>query len=420
MDNDLLGSFNKLSLSNNAGNMNQEAVVAAIEVAVRAALAMQREEFEKKLNDLSAQRQSMIVPEVISYEAVTITPGVKCEEPLDVVKCLPEFRGTKDTYFSWRQAAHNAFKVYEGYEGSSKYYQAVAIIRNKITGVADSNLTSFNTVLNFKAIIARLDSTYGDKRPIHLVEQEMGTLRQGNQTVQEFYDDVERHLTLLTNKISMSYSDNNVISCLNDKYRADALRVFISGLRRSLSDTLFSARPSNLPTALALAEELEFNRERYLFASNYSNHKKAAEDMDSDNSNRKNLNSNVNNKNNGNDNKLKHSYNNYNNNNSVSPFLAKSPSYTVVRPAAAVDGVEPMDVDPSLSAMRRAAQAHHFNNKPNSGFVRNSDRRKQQLHHLGSGGLEDWDEQKAYCQAAQDAPNADSESDTEDTINFLE
>jgi len=64
---------------------------------------------------------------------------------------------------------------------------------------------------------------------------------------------------------------------LCDKFRDDALRVFISGLRRSLSDVLFSAKPKDMPTALALAQEVESNHERYTFATSFA---KSLEDRD--------------------------------------------------------------------------------------------------------------------------------------------
>lgn len=129
-------------------------------------------------------------------------------------------------------------------------------------------LSSYDTPLNFKAIINRLDFTYADKRPIYLIEQELSTLRQGNLTLIEYYDEVERKLTLLINKTIMTY-DASLAASLNEKYRADALRVFISGTKKQLSDILFSARPKDLPSALALAQEVESNHERFHFANNY-------------------------------------------------------------------------------------------------------------------------------------------------------
>jgi len=64
-------------------------------------------------------------------------------------------------------------------------------------------LSSFGTVLSFDAIINRLDFTYSDKRPMHVIEQELGTLRQGGLTLLQYYDEVEKKLTLLTNKVNI-------------------------------------------------------------------------------------------------------------------------------------------------------------------------------------------------------------------------
>lgn len=170
---------------------------------------------------------------------------------------------------SWRKAVHAAYEQFEPFEGSVKHYQAVLIIRNKIVGAADGTLTSFSTPLNFKAIISRLDSSYCDKTPLYILEQQLSVLRQGNLSVREYYDQVEIKLTLITNKTQMTYDKQEVVA-INEKYCQDALRVFISGLNKSLSDTLFSSRPADLPSALALAEELEGNRERYYFAANFA------------------------------------------------------------------------------------------------------------------------------------------------------
>jgi len=76
----------------------------------------------------------------------------------------------------------------------------VNIIRSKIRGTADAVLSSFGTILNFDAIIDRLDFPYSDKRQIHVIEQEMGTLRQGSLTLLQYIDEVEKKLTLLTKK----------------------------------------------------------------------------------------------------------------------------------------------------------------------------------------------------------------------------
>lgn len=88
-------------------------------------------------------------------------------------------------------------------------------------------------------------------------------------TLTEFYDEVEKKLTLLTNMTIMT-CDKPLAMSLNEKYRADALRVFITGTKKSLRDILFAKGAKDLPTVLALAQKVELNHERYQFALNYS------------------------------------------------------------------------------------------------------------------------------------------------------
>ena len=68
----------------------------------------------------------------------------------------------------------------------------------------------------------------------------------------------------------MSY-EKAVTLLINEKYRGDALRTFVSGLRKPLCDVIFASRPASLPNALALAQEVESNQERYAFATIFAN-----------------------------------------------------------------------------------------------------------------------------------------------------
>jgi len=111
---------------------------------------------------------------------------------------------------------------------------------------------------------------------MHVIEQQMGTLRQGSLTLLQYYDEVDKKLTLLTNKATMSY-EALAAKVLWDKFRDDALRVIISGLKRILTDVIFSAKPKDMPTALALAQEVESNHQRYTFASSLA---RSQEDRD--------------------------------------------------------------------------------------------------------------------------------------------
>ncbi|KAH8394466.1 hypothetical protein KR222_010964, partial [Zaprionus bogoriensis] len=209
----------------------QTELTVLVETAVKAALAYQatemRREFDAKLSAVTQQLGNLknVTPEVEVYERIRIISGVGCDESLDIVKSIPDFDGKQDNYVSWRQAALTAYEVFEPYVGSSKHYQAVAIIRNKIKGAADATLASYNTVLNFKAIIARLDFTYADKTPVRVIQQELDLMRQGEMTLLQYYDEIEKKLTLLTNKTIMTHT-TEAATVLNEKFRSDALHTF--------------------------------------------------------------------------------------------------------------------------------------------------------------------------------------------------
>uniref|UniRef100_W8C9C9 Retrovirus-related Gag polyprotein from transposon gypsy n=1 Tax=Ceratitis capitata TaxID=7213 RepID=W8C9C9_CERCA len=246
--------------------MERNAVLSLVESVVETV----KTELDDKIKDLVRAFENISPPKVDSYPPVTIVPGVQSTHTdLNLIKSLPEFKGNIREYPAWRTAAKFAIDFYV--EGSEAYYVAIGILRNKITQTANENLSSFNTPLNFNAIIFRLDQLYADKRPLYILENELNTLRQGRLTIDEYYAAVDKQLTLIINKNIMTNSGNETLtSAFNERARENALRVFISGLRRPLCDTLFSASPPDLPSALAIAQELQHIRSRYEFAQTYA------------------------------------------------------------------------------------------------------------------------------------------------------
>lgn len=220
------------------------------------------EELTKNLDELTT------CSTVGEFEEEKINVTVRCDEPLDVIKSLPTFNG-KHSYVSWREAATHSMKIY--IKGSKRYYSALTILRNKIIDEANDTLTNHGTVLNFEAIISRLDFAYADKRPLHLIEQELSVMRQGPQSIMSYYNEVNKKLTDLINKTIMTHGTNSEITKeLNNRNRQYALRVFMTGLNAPLADILFSISPNNLPEALAKAQELQANKIRADFALHFN------------------------------------------------------------------------------------------------------------------------------------------------------
>jgi len=89
-------------------------VQAAIDNALagQAAANLQKErEFRQVIDALTSQvaelraapttsRSSAPTPEIKVYAAIEIRDTVQCSEPLDAVKCLPEFAGPQESYVS--------------------------------------------------------------------------------------------------------------------------------------------------------------------------------------------------------------------------------------------------------------------------------------------------------------------------------
>lgn len=254
-----------------SSEMNAEMVQALITNAVNAALTAQEQRWRAEIESVRNQFSSLTVqaPQVEVYERVTPDPSIKCDVKLDIVKSIPTFSGSHDGYVSWRQAAPDAYEVFKRYKGSEAHYEAVVIIKNKICGNARALLTSHNTVLNFDAILARLDCTYADKTSLRVLRQNLEMVQQRDADLMAYYDEVERKLTLVTNKIVMSHSADTA-TILNKEVRDDALHAFFARLKRPLKALVLPAQPKDLTTALALAREAENSIVRSAFAASYA------------------------------------------------------------------------------------------------------------------------------------------------------
>lgn len=234
-------------------------LVTATNASLRAEISSLKEQVERLIG----------TNEITEYSVEVIDSAIVCEESLDVVKSLPSFSGKENSYVSWREAANNCMSLYK--RGSKRYFAALTILRNKVVDEANAVLTNHGTILNFDAILSRLDFAYSDKRPIHIIEQELSVMRQGSLSIIEYYNEINKKLTLLINKTIMTYGSNvEIIKEFNGRNRQYALRIFITGLNPPLSNILFSLSPTDLPNALAKAQELEANNVRALFAKNFN------------------------------------------------------------------------------------------------------------------------------------------------------
>lgn len=64
-----------------------------------------------------------------------------------------------------------------------------------------------------------MDFTYSDKTPVHVIQQDLSTLRQGDQPLLKNYDEIEIKLTLLTNKTLMTHENRKNLGIRGPKVR---------------------------------------------------------------------------------------------------------------------------------------------------------------------------------------------------------
>lgn len=187
----------------------------------------------------------------------------------DVVRSLREFNGNAAEFSSWKKSVDRILRLYESKIGTPKYFAILNTIRNKITGNADAALESYNTPLNWESISKCLTLHYADKRDLTTLEYQMTTLVQGNKRIQDYYQEVYSHLSLIMNKLSCMDISRESLDLLAQTYRDKALDTFIRGLKGHLPIHLGMKEPRDLPQALQLCLKMENQIARAHFANSH-------------------------------------------------------------------------------------------------------------------------------------------------------
>lgn len=185
----------------------------------------------------------------------------------DVVRCLREFSGDPSEFSSWKKSVDRILEIYAPLVGTPKYYGILNVVRNKIRGNADTALESYNTPLDWNSISRCLTLHYADKRDLSTLEYQMTTLIQGNLSVQDYYQSVYKHLSLILNKIGCMEIPREAATLLTANYRDKALDTFIRGLKGDLPRLLGMKEPADLPQALHLCLKLENQNYRTQYAT---------------------------------------------------------------------------------------------------------------------------------------------------------
>lgn len=189
-----------------------------------------------------------------------ITSGDQIQ--LESYKVIPEFSGQKGQYRSWRNQVMRRMKMIDEFKKHVKYEAALAIIRAKITGAASNVLTNNKTAYNIIAIIKTLDSSYGDQRPLYVVEAEMTSIKQLGKTLQEFHDVINQALHMVISKIVLAYKTESEQKSLVAEAQQKAVRTFTVGLdSQMMRHILYSRKPGSLAEAFTIAQTVYYDHQ---------------------------------------------------------------------------------------------------------------------------------------------------------------
>lgn len=224
----------------------------------------------QKVQQLTIQLNRSCDSKIEVYQDVYVDITQPGDVSLDIFKSLPEFYGDRNDYATWRSMANTAMHVFGNHQEGIRYYEALMILRNKITGTASSALYNYNTAFNFEAIIDGLDFVYADKRPMYILEQELLVLQQNELTLNQFYDEVNKKLNCIVNKINMSHKELLIANALIEGANFKALRTFITGINDKKGELLYTSNPTSLAEAYAKLQTIINDQQRMQFATQFN------------------------------------------------------------------------------------------------------------------------------------------------------
>lgn len=224
----------------------------------------------QNVQQLSIRMNQQRENKIEEYQDVNVPVNQPNDVSLNIFKSLPEFNGERNGYATWRSMTNIAMQVLANHRESMRYYEALTIIRNKITGTASNILNNYNTPFDFEAIIHRLDFSYADKRPIYISEQELSILQQNELSLDQFYDEVNKKLNCIVNKINMFYKELTIANALIKDANTKAVRTFITGLNDKNGELLYASNPNSLAEAYARFQTIINDQERMKFATQYN------------------------------------------------------------------------------------------------------------------------------------------------------
>lgn len=179
----------------------------------------------------------------------------KADDPIlqfktpDPIKNLATFSGNKNETQAWIEDIQNTLDLFAIYKGSPTYGQIIRAVKNKIISNAKEILIVAGNPNTWEEIKEILLNAYGDRRDLTSHIQSLFYIKQGNNTLSEYFNKIKGIDTAIKATASGIEDYKNSTKAINKLISLITLSRFVDGLGEQLSMHVRSYRPYTLEEA---------------------------------------------------------------------------------------------------------------------------------------------------------------------------
>lgn len=167
----------------------------------------------------------------------------------DSVKNLPTFSGKRREAMAFIAEVDRVLSLFTGYIGTPTYTQIVWAVKSKIILDAKEVLIASGNPSEWEDIKQVLQNTYGDKRDLTSHLQSLFYVKQGNKSLQEYFNKVRSIDTAIKSFAASSPDYSDSTRAINKLISLITLTRYVDGLDENLSMYVRSHEPESLEHA---------------------------------------------------------------------------------------------------------------------------------------------------------------------------
>lgn len=182
----------------------------------------------------------------------------------DLDRLIPTFNGDPSELYQFLNITESLIQRFlpdgpNDIKKGNQLYTLCMLIRQKLQGEANSALVNNFVNLNFNSIKRTLITYFGEKRDLTTLDHQLTNCAQNNRTLEEFYDDINKYMSHITNSIRTDslYQHPEAAKALISHYNHKALDAFIRGLDGDTGKFLKCYQPTSIAAAYAYCVEIQ-------------------------------------------------------------------------------------------------------------------------------------------------------------------